>query len=230
MDHQHASWTSVLSEHAMDDGFRYEALHHSRGGLDEYLAQLADVQTTDSWTRSERLAYWVNAYNAYTIDLVLANYPLTSVRDIGPFRSWGFLKPVVRVPGRRIRINLYALEHWILRRRFSEPRIHFAINCASVSCPVLAPQAYRASDLDEQLERAATEFIRDPRRNRIDPATDSFQLSALFRWFRRDFGGTEAAVRAYVARYLPGETAAWVKESEPSLDYLEYDWSLNDQP
>lgn len=219
----------MLSEHALDDGFRYAALLRSRDGLKDYLAQLAAVRTMKGWTQPQRLAYWINAYNAYTIDLVLANYPLSSIRDVGPLRIGAFLKPVVRVPGCRIRINLYALEHWILRRRFIEPRIHFAINCASVSCPVLAPEAYRASDLDEQLEDAATGFVRDRRRNWIDEVTGSFRLSAIFRWFRRDFGGTEAAVSAYVARYLPEETAAWVREARPSLEYLEYDWSLNDQ-
>ncbi|NNE68998.1 MAG: DUF547 domain-containing protein, partial [Rhodothermales bacterium] len=122
----------------------------------------------------------------------------------------------------------YLLEHWILRRRFDDARIHFAINCASASCPVLAPEAYRASDLEQQLDAAARGFVQDEFRNQLNPSGTTARLSSLFRWFRREFGGTDDAVRAYVARHASHASADWLLQARPSLEYLEYDWSLND--
>jgi hypothetical protein len=125
------------------------------------------------------------------------------------------------------RLSLDDIENDILRRELDEPRIHFAIVCASRSCPVLRDESYRASDLDRQLEEAATRFVRDPLRNRFDAATRTFHASSIFKWFRRDFERRAGSVASFLARYADEAAAAALRAGGARIEHLDYDWSLN---
>jgi hypothetical protein len=181
----------------------------------------------DAWTREQKLAYWINVYNAFTVRLVVDHYPLRSIRSIGVLPGSAFRKsfiPMKSLRGRKL--SLDDVEHEILRREFDEPRIHFAIVCASLSCPVLRGEAYRARELDSQLDHAAREFVRDPRRNRFDAGAGIFHASAIFKWFREDFerGGS---LRSFLSSYTDRAAAAALRNGDARIEYLDYDWSLN---
>lgn len=133
--------------------------------------------------------------------------------------------PLGGTPGRMLSLN--DIEHEILRKQFDEPRIHFAIVCASKSCPVLRTEAYRAKDLESQLDEAARTFIRDPSRNRFDPGSRVLRLSSIFKWFREDFERAAGTLPAFVARYHDESSAVALRTGGLRVEFLEYDWSLN---
>lgn len=177
--------------------------------------------------RAERLAFWINAYNILAIDLVLAHYPVESIRDIGSFFSPVWKKPVGEIEGRER--SLGEIEHEILRK-MNEPRIHAAIVCASTSCPSLARTPYRARTLDADLDRSMRRFLANDQKGvRIDRNTGTVHLSSIFDWFEADF---EAAggVLPTIAPYLPEADANWLEGAgrNASIRYFDYDWTLND--
>ena len=155
--------------------------------------------------------------------------PIESIRDIGflPGAAWrkNFI-PFDALEGRTI--SLGHIEHGILRKRFQEPRIHFAINCASKSCPQLRREPYRATHLHTQLEDAARMFLRDTTKNRFDASKRVLRLSAIFDWFEDDFETTAVDVKTYVLRYLPERTSQDAAHKSVDVEYLDYDWSLNE--
>lgn len=218
----HALFDKVLAEFVTDSGWvDYQALKENPEALNNYLNLLKNNHPSMDWSREEKLAYWINAYNAFTLDIVIRNYPLQSIKDI---RRWSipFVNTVWDIPFIEIEGETYSLnhlEHHILRVEFDEPRIHFAINCASVSCPPLRKEVFVADRLDSQLEEQAVLFINDPSRNRI--LSDRVELSSIFSWFKGDFT-KEGSLINYVRRY---------SEIQPSddarLSYLDYDWALN---
>jgi Protein of unknown function, DUF547 len=181
----------------------------------------------DDAPREARLAFWIDAYNVLAIDLVLQHYPVASIRDIGSFLRpvWG--RPAGRVGGREV--SLEEVEHQILRP-MGEPRIHAAIVCASISCPSLRREAYRAERLDAQLEDSLRRFLADRRKgSRLEEGGAALRLSPIFKWFAEDFvpfGG----VRTYLAPRLPEESARALAERGEALAlrYFDYDWRLND--
>jgi hypothetical protein len=192
----------------------------------ELLAGLAEAAEPAPEQRAERLAFWIDAYNALAIDVVLRHYPLESIRDAG---SW--LRPVWDLPAGRGAGRdgtLGEIEHAILRP-IGEPRIHAAIVCASTSCPSLRREAYRAERLEAQLEDAVRRFLADPRKGSRLEAAGALRVSRIFDWFEEDFeaGG---GVRAFLASRLPEESARWLAERGASapLAHFDYDWSLND--
>ncbi len=193
--------------------------------LAAYVAALAAFDPEGLTGREQKLAFWLNAYNALAVSGVAKRWPgLKSVADAAP--NFGFFKEVAYTVGGRA-LSLDAIEHEIIRKQFAEPRIHAALNCASVSCPPLRAEAYVGSKLETQLEAQFRAFVLDAGRNRIDPATGTVALSALFDWFKGDFGG----VAAKLSRYLPPAQAAAVAAAEKAgtLTYLPYDWALNAQ-
>jgi hypothetical protein len=203
----------------------YEALRSSADWR-SVVASLVASDPSALTTRSERLTFWINAYNVLAIDLVTRNLPIASIRDIG-----SFLRPVWKHEAGRIGGRAYTLdeiEHQILRP-LGEPRVHAAIVCASVSCPSLARTPYRTPQLDVQLDAALARWLADPRKgSRLDPAAGVLQLSAIFDWFAEDF---EAAggVLPYLTPHLPEATRRWLAEhgGKAELAYFDYDWSLN---
>jgi hypothetical protein len=217
----HATWDGLLKKHVSEQGVvNYRGFIRDSVALNQYLAQLSSSASQEkSWSREDRLAYWINAYNAYTIQLIIRHYPLKSINDIS---KPGIKSPwdIPFIPGKGAKLTLNDIEHTSLRRQFAEPRIHFAIVCASQSCPKLSNEAFTGEKINEQLERATRDFLNDPSRNRI---TDGqAQVSQIFNWFKEDFT-KEGSVPAFINRYARTKIG-----SKTPLTYLEYDWSLND--
>ncbi len=228
-DHQHGAWTQLLRSYDHDGRVDYAAWKTGgRAALDAYLSSLEAVtgESYASWTREQRLAYWINAYNAYMVKLVLDHYPLGSVREIGllPFAAFkDHFIPLEKLRGEKL--SLDDVENRILRKEIGEQLIHFGIVCASRSCPVLRNEAYRASEVMAQLEAAARSFLASDR-NRFDPEHHKAELSSIFKWFHEDFERTGTLLQ-FVARYAPPAVASHLAEPGWTIEYLDYDWSLN---
>ena len=194
-DHGHALWREVLAKHVDGGQVGYRELHADTGKLDEYLRQVGavDAEEYGGWTRRQSLAYWINAYNAYTLKTILDHYPLkrrglmgrrfpaNSIRQIpGVWDKLAF-----RAGGEQLTLN--DMEHKKMRDELKEPRIHFAIVCASIGCPALQGQAFTAAKLEAQLDAAARQFVRDRAKVKLDAAGGVIHLSKLFDWFSGDF-------------------------------------------
>jgi hypothetical protein len=240
LDHQHTIWTDLLRNHVSwtRDG------HHSvvdYSGLkadvrlNTYITSLSDVTTPDfhGWTRAQQLAFLLNAYNAYTVALVVGHYPkIDSIKDIGGWSSpWTYKF----VPLFGEKVSLDHIEHELIRgdSGYGEPRIHFAVNCASVGCPALRPEAYTAAHLEEQLRDAEVRFLTDRKRNRVYPDRQYLQASPIFDWYSEDFGQGETGLKSYFAAHaelLAGDRAGrqLLLGQRFSIGFSEYDWSLND--
>ncbi len=213
----HQLFEKVLERFVNDEGYvDYKGLKENRGDLEAYLEKLRQSHPDkDSWSREERLAYWINAYNAFTLDLVLGHYPVESIKDIGS--PWDI--KFITIEGKEYSLN--DIEHRILRKNYDEPRIHFAVNCASISCPVLLNEPYEAVRVDEQLETQARRFINDPQRNEV--SADQLELSRIFKWYKDDFT-KNGSLPSYIDRFTDIDVAG-----DASVDYLDYNWHLNEQ-
>lgn len=220
----HGPWSALLGRYVDDDGrVAYRDLAaRDRPAFDAYLASLAAAAPT-GWPRDEQLAFWLNAYNAAIVDAVLDGRSAESLLS----RYGLFYRYEIEVAGKPRTPD--AIENDIIRPG-GEPRIHFALVCASTSCPTLRRQAWAAATLDADLDAATRAFLRDPARNRVTAGGESIGLSSIFKWFADDFGGSDEAVRAFVARYLDDPERRWVLEQKPEIEYLPYDWTLNAQP
>ena len=190
--------------------------------LDGYIARL-QAESPARLTRDEQFVFWINLYNAETLRVVLAAYPVRSILfirpgmfSIGPWRA-----RTLRVNGRRL--SLSDIENRILRPGFGDPRVHFALNCASTGCPVLRPVAWTAFNLDAELDAAARELINGPRGARVKGG--KLVLSTIFKWYRRDFGKTHAQMLDHLATYAEPHVANQLRQANPRLRYA-YDWSL----
>lgn len=228
-------YARVLEAYVTPQGqVRYAALKQDPADLNAFLRQLAAVSPESRPdlfpTPAAEMAYWINAYNAFVLSAVVEAYPIESVVSVRTMFGALFFKRARFVAGGR-RMSLDDIEHGILRRQFSDPRVHFALNCASASCPRLAPQPYRAETLEAQLDQAARAFI--GREENVWMRGDVLFLSKIFEWYREDFAraaGPEepAGVVGYLLRYLPAETAARIRQEKPRVEFYSYDWSLND--
>jgi hypothetical protein len=196
--------------------------------LDEYLAELSRADDTRDATAAQRLAFWINAYNAVTVRGILREYPTTSIQN-HVARVWGynFWRDLKLIVGDR-RYSLGEIEHAVLRR-MNESRIHFAIVCASRGCPRLLNEAYSAERLEEQLSRNTLAFFADPTKCSVDAAQNELQLSPILNWFAADFGSSTPAVLKRFTDWLPESAQAVAQSKDVRVKYLDYDWSLNDQ-
>jgi hypothetical protein len=220
----HDSFTTLLQKFVSPEGkVNYKGLLQDSVALGTYLKSLSDHPPAKTWPRNEQLAYWLNAYNGFTLQLVLRHYPVSSIKDIGskiqiPFVNTPWDVRFIRI-GKTF-IDLNEIEHGILRAQLKEPRIHFAIVCASVSCPKLLNEAFTAQNLDQQLTNQAKAFINDPARNKIAP--DQVQVSKIFSWFKSDFTQKGSFI-AFLNQYTQVKI-----NSEARVTYLDYDWKLNE--
>lgn len=229
----HGVWNELLEKYVNDRGeVDYSAWLASSDDsvrLESYLNALSRADPTKPAERSAKLAFWINAYNALTVQGILREYPTSSIRNhtgaVG-YNIWENL--LIPVGGETY--SLDAIEHDILRK-MEDPRIHFAIVCASVGCPRLLNEAYVASRLDDQLDENARAFFAQDQNFRIDESSETVYLSSILDWFASDFGvGAPAQLQA-IAPYWPSEEArSYIKSAQPSVEYLDYDWSLNKQP
>jgi hypothetical protein len=239
-DHTHAAWTTLLRKHVvLVDGGRasrvdYTAFAAERKALTAYLDTLTAVTPAeyDGWARAQKLAFLINAYNAFTVEKVLTRYPgLASIRDFGTVFGNPWKDKFFTLLGRAQ--NLDGIEHGMIRVKgvFDEPRIHFAVNCASIGCPMLREEAYVADRLDAQLEEQTRRFLGDRTRNRLRGG--ALEVSKIFDWYGDDFKAAAGSVPGYLARYadLLGEDPAdrtALRSGRVKLDTLDYDWKLND--
>ena len=242
-DVAHGQWNQLLQDHVrmgpqgQQSRVDYAAIKKNEAALDEYLARLAKVSQSgfDGWSDDSQLAFLINAYNAWTVKLVLSRYPkLDSIKDIGFLWSSPWKKSFIPLLGETR--SLDDIEHKLIRgtARYGEPRIHFAVNCASIGCPALLNRAYKAEILESQLDAVSRGFLSDRRRNGIKKGV--LRVSPIFKWYVQDFSkGWQGAtsLRAYLAIYakalgLSDAEKAQLISGKLAIEYSDYDWALND--
>jgi len=212
----HNNWDELLKKHVTKEGkVNYKGIK-SDVSFKEYLKTLSNSSPNKSWSVNERLSFWINAYNAFTIELILKNYPTKSIKNIKDPWDQKFIK----IGGKTMSLN--TIEHEILRKKFNEPRIHFAIVCASESCPKLLNQAFLPVTLAKQLDSQARSFINDPTKNKI--SVNSLELSLIFKWFKGDFT-KKGSLNQFINKYWRNKA---IISTKAKTSYLKYDWSLNE--
>ncbi len=219
----HSVYAALLASHVRNGRVDYQGFKRDEPRLDAYLKTLAGADP-DRLAPAEQMAFYINAYNAWTIKLILGKYPdLESIKDLGSLFQSPWKKKFVRINGEKVTLD--HIEHEILRPKFKDPRVHFAVNCASISCPPLRNEPYTGEKLEEQLDSATADFINDKKSNYVEG--DTLHVSRIFKWFGEDFHGD---VKGFIAEYARPELAEKLKAAGQDLkvDYLRYDWSLND--
>jgi len=210
----HSIWDELLKKHVKENGLvDYKDFKNDREKLDKYLKVLSSKNPSEDWGANELLAYYINLYNAYTVDLILRNYPVKSIKDIDSPWTEEFVKVG------DTEISLGGIENSVLRK-MNEPRIHFAINCASISCPKLMNWAYTADKIDKQLDEATKEFINSDK-NEI--SANSAKLSSIFDWYKKDYTESGMTIIEYVNQYSNTKINSGTK-----ITYKDYNWDLND--
>jgi hypothetical protein len=240
-DHQYGAWNALLKKHVrwLPDGkqsrVNYKGFATDRAALKEVLASFGAVPKADfdGWSKAQRMAFLINAYNAFTVELILTKYPdLKSIKDLGSFIQSPWKKKFFTLLGEERTLDW--IEHEQLRPVYKEPRVHAAVNCASIGCPALRDEAFTATRLEAQLEDGMRRFMGDATRNRVKG--DRVEVSMIFKWFAEDFeSGYNGFKRVedVFAQYAPQlsnkpEEQAKLRERALSVNYLDYDWSLND--
>lgn len=218
------AYSDLLKKYVSEQGnVNYRGFISERPKFEAYLAHLSKYYPSSDWSENQRKAYWINAYNAFTIKLIIDNYPLESISDLHPFFYIPGFNTVWHEEFFKIgdeEMSLDRIEHKILRVEFNDARIHFAINCASVSCPNLRNEAYEAERIDAQLNDQATLFINNPEKNVIK--SNEVQLSKIFSWFEEDFE-SQSGLIPFINRF--SETRI---SKDAKINYLPYNWSLNE--
>ncbi|WP_340693391.1 DUF547 domain-containing protein [Hyphomonas sp.] len=225
---QHAQWTRLLAKyvHTSNDGVHrvdYGALKANaadRAALDAYISRFADMDL--SGTNDAAFAAWANLYNAVTVRYIVEKYPLGSIKD-GYFFGGPWKNITVAVGGRNV--SLDTIEHKILRPKFNDPRVHYAINCAALSCPNLMAKAWEPATLDADLDAAARAYVNNSRG--VSVTDRGLVLSSIYDWFAADFGGSKQAVIDHLLKYADTGLAKQI-QANPKIRSYDYDWSLND--
>lgn len=221
----HDAYTELLQKHVNEAGWvDYKGLMKDREKLDSYLRTLSNFPASPKWNDNEKMAYWINVYNAFTLQLILDHYPLKSIKDIGasvqiPFVNTPWQKNFFSIGGESM--NLDQIEHKILLKEFNEPRIHFALVCASRSCAPLRQEAYTAEKMEAQLTDQAKRFLLDKNRNEF--SKDKVEVSKYFTWYKKDFT-KNGTVIDYLNKYAPIKINA-----NATINYKDYNWNLNEQ-
>lgn len=230
----HALLTAILADHVKDGQVDYTALK-SDERLTRYLGQLAATDPAALASDPERLALWLNAYNAYTLKLIIDREPVRSITEIGTgglilgsvLKTTAWDIRFAEVGGKKYTLN--EIEHEVIRARFKDARAHFALNCASGSCPILPSSAFEADQLDDQLDAQGRLFLRDSTKNRFDLSSRTAHLSSIFKWYGKDFGPDDRSALLAAAKFAEPDVRRSI-EADPAawtVKYLAYDWSLN---
>lgn len=229
MDHTHAAFTAVLKRHLNNHGVDYASLKNDPGELTAYLDTLAAVPESafNTWRKDQQMAFLINLYNASTINLIVGHYPLKSIKDIGNILKGPWKQPSARLFGKVQTLDY--IENDLLRSKYRDPRVHFAVNCASIGCPALRAEAFQGSKLDTQLEEQGRAFLRDTTKNRLDENSKTLYLSQIFDWFKGDFTAKAGTVERFVAPYFSDADRKAILQGGLSIKYTEYDWRLNKQ-
>ena len=228
-DHTHDGFDAVVKAHVRDGLVDYAGLQAAPAPLDAYLARLAAVPRSEfsAWSEPERLAFLINLYNAATLKLIIAHYPLKSIRGIGLLPGAAWKQEGVALFGGKV--SLDHVEHGLIRKDFREARVHFALVCAARSCPPLRAEAFTATRLDAQLADQGRIFLGDPAKNRVDLATRTVYLSEIFQWFAADFVAASGSVMKFVTPFFPAATQRALAAGDFKVVHPDYDWSLNEQ-
>ena len=218
----HSIYGELLRKHVKNGFVNYQGFKNEEGKLDSYLKVL-ETADTKKLSRNEQFAFYINAYNAWTIKLILSDYPgVESIKDLGSILKSPWKKELCRIDGDVITLD--HIEHRILRPRFEDPRVHFAVNCASKSCPPLISEPYLGNTLDQQLDDSVRGFINDAKHNRFEG--DTLYASKIFKWFAEDFSGDiYGFFLKYAEKDLKRDLGA--EKDSVKIKYLDYDWSLN---
>jgi len=247
----HGIYDELLGKYVTDGRVDYTGFLQEKDRLELYLGQLQTVtrQELNSWTVDEQKTFWINAYNAATLEAVLNHYPIkpggfisrarfpkNSIRQIP--EVWD--TPLIRLAGKMRTLN--EIEHEILRRQYHDPRLHFVLVCASIGCPLLENNAFMGIDIEIRLDQASRNFLSNPGKMRIDRSSNTLFLSSIFRWFGEDFRSTgkdasvfsyypedEQGIISFLLKYGSEETARYIRTNHPKIKYLNYDWSLNER-
>jgi hypothetical protein len=222
----HSAFDRLLKKHVNAKGLvNYKGFKADESGFDQYLDMLSKNAPKSSWSKKEQMAYWINAYNAYTIKLILNHYPVESIKDIGskikiPFVTTPWAAKFFTIGGDKM--SLDNIEHGTLRKKYDDPRIHFALVCASISCPRLRNEAYTADKLNAQLDDQGKDFLNNPAKNKITKT--EAQLSKYFDWYKGDWTDNGQTVVKWVNKYSDTKIS-----TDTKITYLDYNWSLNEQ-
>ena len=243
-DHAHTPYAKVIREFVQQPYVDYSALKKGRAALDASIDAFAQPSAVEeqAWPRDERLAFWINAYNAFTLRAIVDHYPIKgswlSLQPRNSIRQIDGVWTTIAWQAAGRRVTLDDIEHKILRAEFKEPRIHFAINCASISCPPLPPEPYLAPTLNAQLDQAARRYLASAEGLRVDGET--LRVSSILKWYGEDFveqfAGSapvgrdpiERAIRGVIIRFGPPEAATLARRAAARIRFLDYNWSLND--
>ncbi len=222
-DNSHGTYGNVLSLYVRDGLVDYRGLKSDPGGLEAYLESTAKVtkQDFESWPENVRLAFLINIYNARTLELIVDNYPVKSIKDTGGGGKGPWDEPVVKLFGETITLN--SLEHDIIRRIYKDPRIHFALVCAAKGCPPLLDVPYIGVNLQNQLDARTKKFLSDPEKNSVDRENKILRISPIFVWYAEDFKSEAGSVPGFLKKYYGNEPLQGY-----IIVYTDYDWSLND--
>lgn len=212
----HDTWNTLLQKHVTNDGrVDYAGFQKDMVMLDRYLMVLAKNPVEKSWTRQEKMAYWINAYNAFTVKLIADNYPVKSILDLHGGKAWDV--KWIKLGDKTYSLN--NIENDILRPRYKDARIHFAVNCAAKSCPPIKNTAWTAANLERDLDKQTRAFVNNAKFNTI--TTKKASVSKIFEWYAVDFGKD---LKAYLNKYSTTQLGKKAK-----VNYVEYDWALNKQ-
>lgn len=247
LDHfDHTEWDNLLKKYVapirsgsslgLSTQVDYRGMAQERTRLKHYLNSATTISraTFDRWSLAQQLAFLINLYNAWTVELILsAEQPVSSIKERGSLFTSPWKKKFIPLLDKILTLD--DIEHGLIRGsgRYNDPRIHFAVNCASIGCPALRPEAYTAHRLEAQLEDACFQFLSDPTRNRLD--VDGFKVSSIFKWYREDFEknwrGSQTLLQ-FFAKYgkafgLDSKTSRALANSEVQITFLDYDWKLN---
>jgi len=232
---QHLLFTQILNDYVINGLVNYAKLKDDKR-LDKYFKQLENTNPDNLLTDEDKLAFWINAYNAFTIKFIIEEYPIESINDL----HWGglYLGSVLgttvwddeKILINETKLSLNNIEHDIARKKFNEERVHFALVCASLSCPPLRREAFEGYKLNEQLQDQGMKFFNDENRNRFDAKTRTAYLSKILDWYEDDFGSSKKEVLLYVSQFIDEKIASDIKKntSQWKINYLSYDWDLND--
>lgn len=225
-DASHARWDHLVKQYVHAGQVDYTGLRGAgRAELDGYLGELSTVTSTATWGRSDALAFWIDAYNAWTVKLIVDHPGVSSIKKITTVGSpWKLAFIPMKATGTDV-ISLDDIEHGVIRPTFADPRIHMAVVCASTSCPALRSEAYDGYRLDTQLDDQARRFLADPTRNTVDAANKVLRISSIFDWYGNDFDAT-GGVGAFLEKFGTAEIAQGAREGW-TVDYMTYDWGLN---
>ncbi len=233
-DHAHQKFDQILKTHVkIKDGqstFNYKKLKGSDSSFSSYLKDLSKVSKSEyhQFTKDQQLAFLINAYNAFTIKLIIDHYPVKSIKDIGGFFKKPWSIKFFKLFGDDFTLD--KVEHGTIRKKFKESRIHFAVNCASIGCPSIYKKAFIAEKLKEQLSEISKTFLTNPHKNKILLGSKKIYLSKIFKWYGGDFEKHNKSVKHFIAQTLnyTKDQTSHIISSDVSVTYLDYNWDLNE--